>query len=218
MILNKYLQEDIRNPDVDVCFTKENFPHQFYSSVFKWITEPIQSPENITQLLDTCLCGLDGFSTSRTFKPLMAFTGLEALAKIRPEVLIGPWEHLVYIIIKNYCDDDFDRCTFIEVFHPRTLKWLQEYSSHELCPNPCLRLELLVLLNHFVIDGEIGYNKKKYKKVLISTICELSSKYSSISQDQIDRCSAMDVEDIMIIHNIKLKYIRKRYPMQSKGC
>ena len=50
-------------------------------------------------LLDTYTNGLDGFSSNEGLQTVTGYACFEALAITRPDVLNGPWETLMWVIV-----------------------------------------------------------------------------------------------------------------------
>lgn len=184
---------------------------QMNNSLFNWITDPRQSPKDIVYLLDTCLRELDGFNTCKMFKALVSFICLEAVAKRRPAVLSGSWEQVAYIVVK-YSWDSWDLFKMKGHVQPLTLKWILEYCSPTLCPNPCLRLELFRLFMVFGKSRNIveDYDWRTLRNSLVSTMCEISTRYSSLTVNHVPKCSARYLYVIMENNHIDMKSIMER--------
>lgn len=144
-MLRNHQEEQLRYQRHGFELPDFSFSRQVYTTLFKWISDTMNSPEDIIRLLYIYMNGFDGVKLDPSFQDLVSFTCLEALARRRPESLSGKWEEVVYVIVKYFKNTVAVLDPLKKKVKPATLKWLLEFSSPKLCPNPCLRFELFRL-------------------------------------------------------------------------
>ncbi|CAL4080248.1 unnamed protein product [Meganyctiphanes norvegica] len=204
-VLRKHLEEWERDPTDFIS----RYHDQVHETLFNWIADLKTPPKRIIHLLDSYLSGLDGFSNS-WFKNMVAITCLDGLAKRRPKVFVGQWEKVAWVITK-YTTSLRNVCGIIFIFQEpnmSTLKWILEFGSPILCPNPCLRLELfgaMRCLVNFARKSEYPYDWESFRESVICTICEVHNEYQSLTVEQLPMFTACDLKDLTLSNGIGLK-------------
>ncbi|CAL4212883.1 unnamed protein product [Meganyctiphanes norvegica] len=200
-----------------------------HDPIFNWITDDTHIPESIIHLLDTYLNSIEGFSTNGLGQSFVSFACLKGLAWRQPEILDKEWETVAWIMVKYSKElHTINYLTEYMEFDARTKDWMNYIFSPKHCPNPCLRLELLRLMNMFAMHNGIKSRSDAingrdldtatdgFQSSLLSTICELHDKYSLLTVQQVPMCSASDLERAVGYYSVEIRTVLNRGHSQSK--
>ena len=152
-----------------------------------WIVESSSKPDLILAVINELWESYrNDMVGERVFYATFINTVFTGFAQIAPNVIQGIWEDILFKLLSRY--ECMGRKLFYDV---DTIAWMIGCLNEDVCPNSCLRLELVSFLMSVVsnssTDGNVAYitlpisQKKLFVERGCRTLCDVSREHQELN-------------------------------------
>ena len=168
-----------------------------------WIVESSSKPDLILAVINELWESYrNDMVGERVFYATFINTVFTGFAQIAPNVIQGIWEDILFKLLSRY--ECMGRKLFYDV---DTIAWMIGCLNEDVCPNSCLRLELVSFLMSVVsnssTDGNVAYitlpisQKKLFVERGCRTLCDVSREHQELNSTLLPNCRAGSILDFL---------------------